>query len=85
MGIRSRFGVFIAVKIQVVVFWVVTPYSHAVGYQRFGGPCFLHLQDDFTFFRNVGILPHHYMASQPKHRDLNRDIQFPKRPSFISY
>jgi len=29
-------------KIHVVVFWVVTPYSDMVGYQRFGGCC-LHL------------------------------------------
>jgi hypothetical protein len=28
----------------LLVFWVVTPCSDAVGYQRFGGPCCLHLQ-----------------------------------------
>jgi cephalosporin hydroxylase len=33
----ARFQIFTAVKIQVEVFWVVTPYSVAVGYQRFGG------------------------------------------------
>jgi len=27
------------VKIQIEVFWVVTPYSVAVGYQRFEVPC----------------------------------------------
>jgi len=32
-------------KIQVVVFWVVMVCGVAVGYQRFGGSCFLHLQD----------------------------------------
>jgi len=31
------------VKIQVEVFWVVTPCSVVVGYQRFGEPCCLHL------------------------------------------
>jgi len=31
-----------AVKIQVVVFWVVKPCSDVVGYQRFGCPCCLH-------------------------------------------
>jgi len=31
-------------KIQVQVFWIVTPRSVAVGYQRFGGTCCLHLQ-----------------------------------------
>jgi hypothetical protein len=31
--------------IQVAVFWVVMPYSDAVGHQRFGGPRCLHLQE----------------------------------------
>jgi len=31
------------VKIQVEVFWVVTPCSVVVGYQRFGGLSCLHL------------------------------------------
>jgi len=31
-------------KFLVVVFWVVTPYSVAVEYQRFGAACCLHLQ-----------------------------------------
>jgi len=39
-----RFDVFTAVKIQVQVFCDVTQRSVAVGYQRFGGPCCLHLQ-----------------------------------------
>jgi hypothetical protein len=34
----------VAVKIQVEVFWVVTPCSAVVGYQFFGGPCCLHIQ-----------------------------------------
>jgi hypothetical protein len=38
----TRF-VFTAVKIQVEVFWVVTPCSVVVGYQCFRGPCCLHL------------------------------------------
>jgi hypothetical protein len=33
-------------KIQVVVFWVVTPCSHSVGYQHFGGLCCLSLQGE---------------------------------------
>jgi hypothetical protein len=33
-----------AVKFQVEVFWVVTSCSVVVGYQRFRGPCCLHLQ-----------------------------------------
>jgi len=30
-------------KIKVEVFWLVTPCSVVVGYQRFRGPCCLHL------------------------------------------
>jgi hypothetical protein len=37
-GKVARFEVFTAMKIQVVVFWVVSP-CNVVGYQRFGGPC----------------------------------------------
>jgi len=33
-----------AMKIQVVVMWVVTPCNDVVGYRRFGGPCCFHLQ-----------------------------------------
>jgi hypothetical protein len=32
-----------AVMFQVELFWVVTPCSVAVGYQRFGSPCCLQL------------------------------------------
>jgi hypothetical protein len=28
---------------QVELLWIVTPRSDVVGYQRFGGPCCLHL------------------------------------------
>jgi hypothetical protein len=31
---------------KVAVFWVVTPCSDVVGYQRFGGPCCLHVQSE---------------------------------------
>jgi len=33
-----------AIKIQVVVLWIMTSCSIALGYQCFGGPCCLHLQ-----------------------------------------
>jgi hypothetical protein len=36
--IGERFDVFTAVKIQVEVFWVVTPYGVVGGHQLFGGP-----------------------------------------------
>jgi len=35
-----------AVKIHVMVFWVVMLYSDVVGYQCFRGPCCLHLQSE---------------------------------------
>jgi hypothetical protein len=58
----AKFEVITLVKIQIVVFCVVTPCSVAVGYQRFGGPCCLELQSFYTenegstVFKNVGYL-----------------------------
>jgi hypothetical protein len=43
----------------------LTPRSDTVVYQRFGGSLCLHLQEESTILRNVGILLHHYTASQP--------------------
>jgi hypothetical protein len=43
-GHDARLEVFMAVKIQVQVIWVVTPHSFVVGYQHFGGIYCLHLQ-----------------------------------------
>jgi hypothetical protein len=64
-------------NIQVEVVWVVASCSITVGYQRFGGPCCLHLQGEVhrqSFYIDgggnrglwkVGILPQHY-TSQPR-------------------
>jgi len=41
-----NFEAFTAVMFQVKVFWDVTPCSVLVGYQRFRGPCCLHLQGE---------------------------------------
>jgi len=41
-----RLEVFAVVKLQVEVFWLITPCSFAVGKQRFGGPCCPHLQGE---------------------------------------
>jgi hypothetical protein len=41
-----RFEVFTAMKIQVMVFWVVMLCTVTVGYQHFRGPCCLHLQGE---------------------------------------
>jgi hypothetical protein len=51
--------VFTAVKIQVEVFWVVTPCSDATGYHKDLGI--------------VAILPHHYRCHNPE--DLNLKLE----------
>jgi hypothetical protein len=33
-------------EIQVVVFWIMMPYSDVIGYQHFGGPCCFHLHPE---------------------------------------
>jgi hypothetical protein len=43
-----RLEVFMAVKIQTEIFWVVMPCSVVVGYQHFRGPCCLHLHNEVT-------------------------------------
>jgi hypothetical protein len=44
--LSARFEAVMALIFQVQVedFWVVTPCNDVVGYQRFEGPCCLHLQ-----------------------------------------
>jgi len=42
----ARFEVFTAMKILVVVFWVVTPCCHVAGYLRFRGPLWRWKQHD---------------------------------------
>jgi len=42
--VRASSGIKTSSVLRVEVFWVVTQCSVVVGYQRFGGPCFLHLQ-----------------------------------------
>jgi hypothetical protein len=53
----ARCETFTTVKIQVEVFWVTTLCSVVVGYQRFRGPCCLHLH---------GILPQRHTVSQTR-------------------
>jgi hypothetical protein len=43
---NSTFRVFTAMKIPYVVFLFATPCSIVIGYERFGGPCCLHLQGE---------------------------------------
>jgi hypothetical protein len=64
-----RFEVFTAVKIQVEVFWVMTPYSVVSR-----GPLCLHLHPEdggSKVLRNVDIRPQRYTASQPERPRFN--------------
>jgi len=61
----ASFEAFAAVMFHVEVFWIVTPCSIVVGYQRFRGPCCLHPQGSMDLW-NVGILLLQYMVSQPR-------------------
>jgi len=45
----ARFEVFIAVKIQVEVFWVVTPCGIVVGYQHLEDLAAPYLQGNYVF------------------------------------
>jgi hypothetical protein len=38
--------------LQLVVFWVMTQYSDVLWYQRFGDPCWLHLQGQISRILN---------------------------------
>jgi hypothetical protein len=60
----ARFKVFTAVKIQVEVFWVVTPCSVVVGRQRFETPCRLHLQGEDPPKRWYPIAALHCVTTQ---------------------
>jgi hypothetical protein len=74
----EKFEIFTAVKIQVKVFWVVMPCSIVVGYQCFR-PCCLNLQGDvggIMVLKNVGILPQHYMVSQPRRPQPEYKVEF---------
>jgi len=54
--------VFMAMKIQVVVFCFVTPCSDVVGYQRFWGPYCFHIQSK-TFIYTTS--PHRGTRLEP--------------------
>jgi hypothetical protein len=56
-------------RIQVEVFWVVTFRKVVVGYQRFGGPCCLHLQDELTGDGKKGCLTTGYGRKYLELRD----------------
>jgi hypothetical protein len=55
-SILDRLEAFTVVKIHAEVFWVETPCSVVVGYQRFGGSCCFHLHLDSSRFITLTIL-----------------------------
>jgi len=66
----SRFDVLMVLKIQVMVFWVVTLCSDVVGYQHLLKLCYPNCQGKVKWRQhcppNIGIPPHHCLASQPR-------------------
>jgi hypothetical protein len=69
-----RFEVFMTVKIQFKVFWVVMPCSVVVGYECFGGPCqiYLHftLKMEAAWFSKT-LVSYHNTAWHYNPEDLN--------------
>jgi len=66
--IDMRFEVFMLMRIQGMVFWILMC-SDMVGYQCLGGPCCLAGWSEdrgSMVVLNVGIIPYHYMMSQPR-------------------
>jgi hypothetical protein len=55
-----------SIDVQVQLFWVVMECSVVEGYHCFVGPCCLPEDGGSMDLRNVGILPQHYTASQPR-------------------
>jgi hypothetical protein len=51
----SRSGIFREIRIQIEFFWVLTPCNVVLGYQRFGEPCCLHLQDEDLDLNKTGF------------------------------
>jgi hypothetical protein len=67
----AKFVVFTVVKIEAEVFWVVALFGVVVGCQHSGGPCCFHHEDGGSMnLQNNGILPQHYMMSQPRRPQL---------------
>jgi hypothetical protein len=59
-------------ELQIEFLCVATPWNVVVGYRRFRGPSYLGGLDLW----NVGILPQHYMVSQPKIHRLHYIYKF---------
>jgi hypothetical protein len=76
--------IFTAMKIQVAVFWVMTPCSDVVGYQRFGEPCCLHLQGCSYLRPNLGSETADYIKPcvtflTPARQTMNTSVEYTKQ------
>jgi hypothetical protein len=59
----ARFEISLVMMIQIAVFWTMMLQSDEVATNISEDLQGLHLEDTF---RNVSILPHHYMVPQPR-------------------
>jgi hypothetical protein len=66
---RPRFG-----KNQIEVFWVVTPCSVVVAYQRFGGPCCLHLQSEVIRKLHLGSICANFIKELDANKGMHEDM-----------
>jgi hypothetical protein len=65
-----RLEVFRAVKIQVEVFWVVTPCSAIIGYQHFGEPFSYHFRVKMKVSRlSEMLVPYHNITRRHNPED----------------
>jgi len=61
-----RLEIFTAMKIQIMVFWVMALCNDMVGYHCSTGWCCLHIcpeDEGCMVLQNIGIVPHHHMVS----------------------
>jgi hypothetical protein len=79
----ARFEVFMAVNIQVEVFWVVTPCNVAVGYRRFGIPA-LPPSSRWSDWRHAPLKRWHPTATLRGVRTQNASIWIPIQAQITS-
>jgi hypothetical protein len=81
-----KFEVLKAVKVWIVVFWIVMPCGLAYGYQRFGETHSLRLQDsvnmETTFIRNIDYHLQDHMASRPRRPQGTFNLPLTRKTSF---
>jgi len=71
---------FMAVMFQVEILRFITPCSVSVGYQRFGGPCCLHLRGEVT---SEMLVSYHNIKRRRNPEEL--DLNLYRRENFVSH